>query len=377
MAGDTTRGKEPDRTPVDLAQVRTVLEAEGLPWTTGSTSMSVLTEDLRVVRLGVPLPPEPEVAQILSAAAVQSSVATAAQAITAPAAFDARNVGGQDYTTPVKNQGNCGSCVAFGALATAETTHAFTTGQPNVNLDLSEAHLFYTQGPATGASCANGWWPEHAFNAMMNTGVTVEEYFPYTSGNSGGATLNGDWPNRRAKTVGHRSMAGNAAAIKEHISTKGAVSACLIVYQDFFSYRTGIYRHVTGGQAGGHCVSLIGYDDANRCWIGKNSWGPGWGEAGFFRIAYGDSGIDTWDVRGTDGVQMRWWNRGRKVIGVYANASARNGWAYLSDTGWRRLAVTSDATNLAMLGQLATAKATGRPVDVFEDAGQVSESYVY
>jgi hypothetical protein len=42
---DSTPGKDNGPTPVDLAQVRTVLEAEGLPWTTGSTSMSMLTED--------------------------------------------------------------------------------------------------------------------------------------------------------------------------------------------------------------------------------------------------------------------------------------------------------------------------------------------
>lgn len=378
---DETRGDKGSRglRPVDLGEVRTALEAEGAPWRMGSTSMTVLDEQTRVVRLGVPLPDQQEITAMLSSAAVQSAPRSgiADGGIGAPAAFDARNVGGQNYTTPIKNQGNCGSCVAFGAVATAETTYAYTGGQPSAKLDLSEAHLFYGHGPATGASCANGWWPEHAFNAFRDQGVTTEDYFPYTSGNTGGATVNPDWPNRKATAIGHRSMAGNAAAIKEHISTKGAVSACLIVYQDFFSYTTGVYRHVTGGQAGGHCVSLIGYDDTQRCWIGKNSWGPGWGEAGFFRIAYGDSAIDTWDVRGMDGLTMRWWNRGRKVVGVYTNASPRNGWAYLSDTGWRRLVSTSDASNLAMLTQLSAAKATGRPVDVFEDAGAVSESYVF
>ena len=42
---------------------------------------------------------------------------------------------------------------------------------------------------------------------------------------------------------------------------QGAVSACLIVYQDFFSYGGGVYHHVAGDLAGGHCISIIGFDD--------------------------------------------------------------------------------------------------------------------
>jgi hypothetical protein len=67
----------------------------------------------------------------------------------------------------------------------------------------------------------------------------------------------------------------------------------MAVYQDFFSYSGGVYRHVTGALAGYHAVSVVGYDDTQSCWISKNSWGPGWGEAGFFRIGYGQAGIDS------------------------------------------------------------------------------------
>ena len=38
---------------------------------------------------------------------------------------------------------------------------------------------------------------------------------------------------------------------------------------------------------------MIGYDDSKTCWIAKNSWGTGWGESGFFHIAYGECGIDS------------------------------------------------------------------------------------
>ena len=55
---------------------------------------------------------------------------------------------------------------------------------------------------------------------------------------------------------------------------------------------TAITRRPPGEYVGGHCVCIIGYDDAQKCWIAKNSWGKGWGEQGFFRIGYGECGID-------------------------------------------------------------------------------------
>ena len=66
------------------------------------------------------------------------------------------------------------------------------------------------------------------------------------------------------------------------------------VYSDFMSYKGGIYKHVTGGRQGGHAVKLVGYgtESGTDYWIIANSWGPAWGESGFFRIAYGEVGID-------------------------------------------------------------------------------------
>ena len=47
-------------------------------------------------------------------------------------------------------------------------------------------------------------------------------------------------------------------------------------------------------------MAIIGYDDAQKAWIAKNSWGTGWGAGGFFRIGYGEVGIDAsmWGVTG-------------------------------------------------------------------------------
>jgi hypothetical protein len=38
---------------------------------------------------------------------------------------------------------------------------------------------------------------------------------------------------------------------------------------------------------------VVGYDDEAACWICKNSWGEDWGDQGWFRIAYGQCGMDS------------------------------------------------------------------------------------
>jgi len=58
-------------------------------------------------------------------------------------------------------------------------------------------------------------------------------------------------------------------------------------------YTGGIYEYKYGLFAGNHLVSIIGYDDTQGYWICKNSWGTSWGENGFFRIKYGECGIDS------------------------------------------------------------------------------------
>jgi C1A family cysteine protease len=83
-------------------------------------------------------------------------------------------------------------------------------------------------------------------------------------------------------------MLPDPVAVKNYLSNTGPVAGCFTVYEDFFHYGGGVYHHVTGVVSGGHCVLVIGYSEAEQCWICKNSWNTSWGENGFFRIGYAD-----------------------------------------------------------------------------------------
>jgi len=67
------------------------------------------------------------------------------------------------------------------------------------------------------------------------------------------------------------------------------------VYSDFMNYKSGVYKHTTGYLEGGHAVKILGWgtEGGVNYWICANSWNTSWGEQGYFRIAFGECGIDS------------------------------------------------------------------------------------
>jgi len=278
--------------PLSIQQVQEAIEgAADANWEAGRTSESDLSDIEASARVGyVPGPDEPslEQAEEIARAGLAAMPATP---IAAPPGFDWRNVGGKNFVTPIEDQKTCGSCVAFGSVAAMESLVRIGRNDPNYAVDLSEAQLFFCYGPKTGAGkCpAGGWQPDPAY-ASMKTGVVDAQCFPYTPNNQP-CNLCGDWQNRLTRISGW-SKPASITEMKNLLSTTGPLTACFTVYEDFMHYQGGVYRHVAGGVVGGHCICIVGYDDTQSCWIAKNSWAENWGERGFFRIAYGQCGID-------------------------------------------------------------------------------------
>jgi C1A family cysteine protease len=354
--------------PYDLAALRTQIAQTGAGWEAGETSVSVLPAAQRLLRLG---------ADVTLATRRQGASAAAHQAGQSagyPAEFDWRNQGGLNFITPVRDQANCGSCVSFGVAATIEGTFQVQRNNPNTGVDLSEAHIFYCYGAAAGANCETGWWPDTPFNNVRDSGVVDEACFPYTPGDQA-CKLCSDSQSRLTRITGWHAIA-DVGQMKTWISTRGPLSTCFTVYNDFFAYRSGVYRHVDNTVAGGHCVSVVGYSDVSGCWICKNSWGPSWGASGFFSIAYGDSGIDAhmWAV---EGILETGWLNNVKVVGLWAINEDDNAWVYIAGIGWRKIAPDNINITVDILTELASAKAGARPCNIYQDAGVIKQVYVF
>lgn len=178
--------------------------------------------------------------------------------------------------TPVKDQGRCGACVAFATCATLESSVWIRAG---TQILLSEGHLFHCNGGA----CASGWGLTHGLDAARN-GVGAEADLPWST----------DGVCHQILPVVHVTSyrAHSDLASRKRAVAAGPVLAGMKVYQDLLAYRSGIYRHVVGDFAGNHAVCVVGYDDGDGAWLVKNSWGSAFGDDGFFRIGYGQCGLD-------------------------------------------------------------------------------------
>jgi hypothetical protein len=209
-----------------------------------------------------------------------------------PTHFDWRSNSGSNWMTPVKNQGGCGSCVAFGAVGATEAQFKIQASNPGWSLDLSEQHLF----SCGGGSCSGGWYISAALNYLKNYGTPDESCSPYQAQSGQASCSNScpDWQSRALKIASWSWVANNPGALQAALMN-GPLVAGFNVYSDFFSYHGGVY-HYDGHSslAGGHAIVIVGYDSNEQYWIVKNSWGAYWGEGGYFRIGFGEAGIENY-----------------------------------------------------------------------------------
>lgn len=208
--------------------------------------------------------------------------------------IDWRSVEGINWLGDVMNQGNCGSCVAFATIATLEAQVNISSKAPWLRPLFSPQALF----ACGGGSCARGWMPGSASSYVKSNGVIDSACSPYTSGSTGQDVQCRQFCQNQslrtykiANTTRPSSWGGNAEAVKAALK-KGPLMTTMTVYDDFVSYGGGIYKSTSNRSVGGHAVSIVGFNDQERYWIVRNSWGPDWGENGFVKISYDDkSGI--------------------------------------------------------------------------------------
>jgi C1A family cysteine protease len=264
----------------ELADIKSAIKAFNARWSAGETSISRLSHAEKKMRTGLMLP----VLAPSDESSVKKTTAMTTMAETPPTSLDWNNHAG-NYVTPVRDQGNCGSCWAFATAASLESATLIANLTPDINLDLAE-QILVSCSPA--GDCGGGYI-DVASDYLLDPGLPMETCFPYsaTNGFCGNACLN--WQESAYRIAEWRWVATTSptvSSIKNALYTYGPLVTTMSVYSDFYTYTGGVYSRVGGTYRGGHGVLIVGYDDPGQYFIVKNSWGTGWGESGFFRIAY-------------------------------------------------------------------------------------------
>ncbi len=254
----------------EFEQVTRAISRQDSRWTAKQTSISSLTPAERNKRLGSRFPSFSFTQRVLSRTSSPL-----------PTRLDWRNYSGNNFVTPVKDQGDCGLCWAFAISAALESKVLITQSAPGAQLDLSEQVL-----ACSNAGKSDAGYIDLASDFISNYGLPPEDFAPFTASNGSCANGNPDWASEAYAIPGWSRVAPSAAAIKEALYGYGPLVTLMAVNTDFFYYDSGIYSHVWGDFVGYHAALIVGYDDRDQAFTVKGSWGVDWAEAGYFRIAY-------------------------------------------------------------------------------------------
>ena len=214
-----------------------------------------------------------------------------------PASLDWRD---KNILTPVKNQGQCGSCWTFASTETIEAHWALKTGSL---VELSEQFILdCTPNPheCGGTGGCMGGTAEVAYARLKELkGIPSEWTYPYISGTGKAGECHGlplppaaphsGQVSAAANVTGYHSTATNSYADLLHTLATVGPLAISVDAGGWHDYAGGVFdggNHTNPNLD--HLVQLVGYgtDEASGkdYWLIRNSWTTGWGENGYIRV---------------------------------------------------------------------------------------------
>merc|ERR1712039_554975 len=181
--------------------------------------------------------------------------------------------------TPVKNQGQCGSCWAFSTVGGLEGAWQIGTGTLT---SMSEQQLVDCSKANNGCGGGN---METGFQYQEGVNVATESSYPYTARDGSCKSSGYSTAVPRGGVTGYRSVSASTSGLKSALNT-GPVSVAIEADQNSFQGYTGGVITSGCGTSLDHGVTAVGYTDSY--FIVKNSWGSSWGNNGYVYI--GSSG---------------------------------------------------------------------------------------
>jgi C1A family cysteine protease len=186
--------------------------------------------------------------------------------------------------TPVKNQGQCGSCWAFSTTGSTEGAVQISTGTLT---SLSEQQLVDCSREEGNMGCNGGLMDQGFEYIIKNGGIASEDSYPYTA-----RTGTCQQAKSVSKISSYKDVAkGDEKALMSAVNVGPVSIAIEADKKPFQFYRSGVLDSIFCGKRLDHGVLLVGYgtDSASNkdFWKIKNSWGESWGEEGYVRFVRG------------------------------------------------------------------------------------------